>query len=97
GVGGNPSGTSAAIAEIGFFNSNLGTAEKRNAFITARNVNAANSDKIQMGTAIAGTLSINLTIDHFGNFVAAGTAPTVASTGTGSSPTNTVDTGDNDF
>ena len=71
--------------------------EKRNAFITARNDNATNSGKIQIGTASAGTLSINLTIDHFGNFVAAGTAPTVASTGTGSSPTNTVDTGDNDF
>ena len=97
GVGGNQSGTTAAIAEIGFFNSNLGTAEKRNAFITVRNDGATNSGKIQIGTANAGALSINLQIDHFGNFVAAGTAPTVASTGTGSSPTNTVDTGDNDF
>lgn len=77
GLGSNQSGTAAITSEFAFFNSNLGTADKRIAAFVGRTDGATNSGAIDFYTWNAGTAAAAMTIEGNGN-VGIGTASPTA-------------------
>jgi hypothetical protein len=76
GVGSNQSGTTANLGQLAFFNSNLGTTEKRNAIIASANDGATNSGNLRFLLTNAGTLSERMRIGANGRVGIGTTAPT---------------------
>jgi len=63
GLGGNATGTTDTLGALGFYNSSLATADKRNAAMVGINDGAVNSGKLQFYTWDAGSPGLALTID----------------------------------
>jgi hypothetical protein len=76
GAGGNQTGTTSILGALGFFNSNLAVAEKRNAVIVGANDGATNSGNLQFFTANAGTITERMRIRSNGQVGIGTTAPT---------------------